>query len=81
MMIAMAPPRNNRKRPPGRPRTTWLNTIQHNLTAYNLGRLQFSGGGLKVAWLALHSHPFVQDAQRERETTGADDGTVLTTSY
>ena len=35
-MILTAPPPDNWKRPPGRPRTTWLNTIQHDLRAYNL---------------------------------------------
>ena len=35
-MILMAPPPNNWKRPPGRPRITWLNTIQRDLRAYNL---------------------------------------------
>jgi len=27
---------DNWKRPPGRPRITWLNTVQRNLRAYNL---------------------------------------------
>ena len=35
-MILRAPPPDNWKRPPGRPRITWLNTVPHNLRAYNL---------------------------------------------
>ena len=35
-MILTAPSPNNRKRPPGRPRITWLNTVQRDLRAYNL---------------------------------------------
>jgi len=35
-MILTAPSSQNWKRPPGRPRITWLNTIQRDLTAYNL---------------------------------------------
>jgi len=35
-MILTAPPPNNWKRPPGRPRITWLNTVQRHLRAYNL---------------------------------------------
>jgi len=35
-MILTATPTENWKRPPGRPRITWLNTIQRDLTAYNL---------------------------------------------
>ena len=35
-MILTAPPPKNWKRPPGRPRITWLNTIQRDLRAYNL---------------------------------------------
>ena len=35
-MILTAPPTDNWKRPPGRPRITWLNTIQRDLRAYNL---------------------------------------------
>jgi len=35
-MILMAPLPENWKRPPGRPRITWLNTVQRDLRAYNL---------------------------------------------
>ena len=35
-MILTAPPPENWKRPPGRPRITWLNTGQQDLRAYNL---------------------------------------------
>jgi len=35
-MILTAPLPENWKKPPGRPRITWLNTIQRDLTAYNL---------------------------------------------
>jgi len=35
-VILRAPPPDNWKRPPGRPRTTWLNTIQRDLRDYNL---------------------------------------------
>ena len=35
-MILTAPPPENWKRPPGRPRIKWLNTVQQDLTAYNL---------------------------------------------
>jgi len=35
-MILTAPPPDNWKRPPGRPRITWLNTVQRDLSAYNL---------------------------------------------
>jgi len=35
-MILMAPPPDNWKRPPGRPRITWLNTVDRDLRAYNL---------------------------------------------
>jgi len=35
-MILMALPPGNWKRPPGRPRITWLNTIHRDLRAYNL---------------------------------------------
>ena len=35
-MILTAPPPDNWKRQPGRPRITWLNTVQRNLRAYNL---------------------------------------------
>jgi len=35
-MILTAYPPDNWKRPPGRPRVTWLNTVQHDLRAYNL---------------------------------------------
>jgi len=35
-MILTAPPPENWKRPPGRPRITWLNTIQRDLRAYIL---------------------------------------------
>jgi len=35
-MILMALPPDNWKRPPGRPGITWLNTVQHDLRAYNL---------------------------------------------
>ena len=35
MILAAAPP-DNWKRPPGRPRIMWLNTVQHHLRAYNL---------------------------------------------
>jgi len=35
-MILTAPPLVNWKRPPGRPRITWLNTIQRDLRAYIL---------------------------------------------
>jgi len=35
-MILTAPPPENWKRPPGRPRITWLNTIQRDLRACNL---------------------------------------------
>ena len=31
-----APPPDNWKRPPGRPRITWLNTVQRDLRAYSL---------------------------------------------
>ena len=32
----LLPPPDNWKRPPGRPRITWLNTVQRSLRAYNL---------------------------------------------
>ena len=35
-LILTATASKNWKRPPGRPRITWLNTIQHDLRAYNL---------------------------------------------
>jgi len=35
-MILMAAPPENWKRPPGRPRITWLHTIQRDLRTYNL---------------------------------------------
>jgi len=35
-MILMAPPAENWKRPPGRPRITWLNISQWDMRAYNL---------------------------------------------
>jgi len=35
-VILRAPPPDNWKRPPGRPRTTWLNTVQRDLRDYNL---------------------------------------------
>jgi len=35
-MILTLPPPENWKRPPARPRITWLNTIQRDLRAYNL---------------------------------------------
>jgi len=35
-MILMVPPGEIWKRPPQRPRITWLNTIQRDLGAYNL---------------------------------------------
>ena len=35
-LILRAPPPDNWKRPPGRPRTTWLNTVQRDLRDYNL---------------------------------------------
>ena len=35
-MFLTAPQPDNWKRPPGRPHIMWLNTIQHNLRAYNL---------------------------------------------
>ena len=35
-MILTAPPPDNWKRPPGRHRITWLNTVQRDLRAYNL---------------------------------------------
>jgi len=35
-MILTAPSPENWKRPPGRPCTTWLNTVQRDLRAYNL---------------------------------------------
>jgi len=35
-VIITAPPPENWKRPPGRPRITWLNTIQQVLRAYSL---------------------------------------------
>jgi len=35
-MILTAPPPGSWKRPPGRPRITWLNTVQRDLRAYNL---------------------------------------------
>jgi len=34
-MILTVPPPEDWKRPPGRPRSTWLNTVQWNLRAYN----------------------------------------------
>jgi len=34
--ILTAPPSDNWKRPPGRPRITWLNIVQRDLRAYNL---------------------------------------------
>jgi len=36
MMIPTAPSPQNWKRPPGRPRITWLNTVPRDLRAYNL---------------------------------------------
>jgi len=35
-MILMADPPENWKRPLGRPRIMWLNTVQRDLRAYNL---------------------------------------------
>jgi len=35
-MVLTAPPPDNWKRPPGRPRVKWLNTVQRDLRAYNL---------------------------------------------
>ena len=35
-MILTAPPLENWKRPPGRSRITWLNTVQRDPRAYNL---------------------------------------------
>jgi len=35
-MFLRDPSLDNWKRPPGHPRITWLNTVQHDLTAYNL---------------------------------------------
>jgi len=35
-LILTSPPPDNWKRPPGRPRITRLNTVQHDLRAYNL---------------------------------------------
>jgi len=35
-MILMATPPGSWKRRPGRPHITWLNTVQRDLTAYNL---------------------------------------------
>ena len=35
-VILTAPPPGNWKRPPGRPRVTWLNVVQRYLRAYNL---------------------------------------------
>jgi len=35
-MILTAATPDNWKRPPGRPRITWLNTVQRDLRAYNL---------------------------------------------
>jgi len=35
-VILRAPPPDNWKRPPGRPHTTWLNTVQRDLRDYNL---------------------------------------------
>jgi len=35
-IMLTAPPPENWKRPPGRPRITWLNTVQWDLRAYNL---------------------------------------------
>ena len=35
-MVLTAPPLDNWKRPPGRPRVTWLNTVQRDLRACNL---------------------------------------------
>jgi len=35
-MILMASPPENWKRPPGRPRITWMNTIYQDLRVYNL---------------------------------------------
>jgi len=35
-MILTAPPPDNLKRPPGRPRVMWMNTVQRDLRAYNL---------------------------------------------
>ena len=35
-VILRAPPPDNWKRPPGCPRTTWLNTVQRDLRDYNL---------------------------------------------
>ena len=35
-VILTAPPPENWKRPPERPRITWLNTVQCDLRAYNL---------------------------------------------
>jgi len=35
MILAAAPP-DNWKRPPGRPRIMWLNTIQRHLRTYNI---------------------------------------------
>ena len=39
-MILTAPPPKNWKRPPGRLHITWLSTIQHDLTVYNLDLAQ-----------------------------------------
>ena len=35
-LILTSPPPDNGKRPPGRPRITWLNTVQRDLRVYNL---------------------------------------------
>ena len=35
-MILTAPPSDNWKRPPGRPRITWLNTVQRDPRAHNV---------------------------------------------
>jgi len=43
------PAPENWRRPPGRPRTTWMKNMHHCPG----GRLQFSGGGSKMAWLSV----------------------------
>ena len=35
-LILTSPPPDNGKRPPGRPRITWPNTVQRDLRVYNL---------------------------------------------
>ena len=41
-MILTAPPPNNLKRPPGRPRITWLNTVVHTERSSRPGPEPFS---------------------------------------